>query len=128
MLLRLPAEDDTNKSSPQIWLRPSQIKIKYEVSTRSQQIFEVVAPTQLTTPFRSAPESIGNLYHNKVPGNVFGILSKDGIQRAYDAFTGLEGGYAIPRLYKHISDAGGVLGVRLEHQYSGHPNEGLFLH
>jgi hypothetical protein len=114
MLLRLPAEDDTNENTPQIWLRPSQIKIQYEVSTPSQQILEVVAPTQLTTPFRLTPETLANLHHNKVPRGVFTKLSKDAMQEIYDAFTHWEGEYAIPRLYKHISDAGGVLGMRLE--------------
>ena len=114
MLLRLPAEDDTNKNTPQIWLRPSQIKIQYEISTQSQQILEVVAPTQLTTPFRLSPETLANLHHNEVPRDVFRKLNTNAMQEFYDAFTNWEGEYAIPRLYKHISDSGGVLGMRLE--------------
>lgn len=114
MLLQYPPEEDVDPAIPRLWLRPSQIKIQYENPTRSQQVLEVVAPTQLATPHRISSQIIANLNYNGVPTKVLGNVAHEAMEEIYSSFTNWDGEYAFVKLYKLIADTGGVLNMRLE--------------
>lgn len=64
------------------------------------------------TPAKLSEEVIKNLHHNGVPASVFIGLLQQRLQEVVDGLTAWEGPDAMPKLWKAVETAEGVIGAR----------------
>ena len=112
MLVHHP--DDTHED-PRIWLRPSQVKIKYAADrTRDPAllILDVVRSSHTRTPSRLSVETIINLAENGVPATAFIKLIQDGLKALITPLVQWEGPDAMRDLWIAVARTGGVMSSR----------------
>lgn len=104
--------DPTDHSpDPRIWIRHSQRKIKFgrESDTAlaglspAQYIFDLVAPTHVTTPTRLSRHTIINLAHNGVPNSVFAALMRAGLEAEITPLMKWDGPNATQLLWNAVN-------------------------
>ncbi|KAI0937310.1 hypothetical protein AcV5_005250 [Taiwanofungus camphoratus] len=88
-LWALHPEDRDPNTTPKVWTRSSQRKIKYNDATLglAQRIFDLVAPPRITKPSRLSKHTIMNLSHNGVPSHIFISLMRECLQKEIEALT-----------------------------------------
>lgn len=110
LLILHPTEDLKADDSPQIWLRPSQKKIKYERSSeidRAHLILDVLRRSEFRNPARLSTEIIVNLAENGVTYETLQDLMNIGLDGIAAGLTTWSGTNAMPRLWMEISKING---------------------
>lgn len=109
-----PADDS---SEPRIWIRPSQRKIKFGRESdkalaglsSAQYIFDLVAPTRVTTPTRLSRHTIINLAHNGVRASVFAALMRAGLEAEITPLMEWDGPNAMQLLWHAVNKVTGTM-------------------
>ncbi|KAJ3926978.1 MAG: RNA dependent RNA polymerase-domain-containing protein [Lentinula lateritia] len=98
----------------QVVLRSSQIKICYPsvLLDPSHLTMDILRFSHTKTPAKLSEEVIKNLHHNGVPASVFIGLLQQRLQEVVDGLTAWEGPDAMPKLWKAVETAEGVIGAR----------------
>ncbi|KAJ3874138.1 RNA dependent RNA polymerase-domain-containing protein [Lentinula edodes] len=98
----------------QVILRSSQIKICYSsvLLDPSHLTMDILRFSHTKTPAKLSEEVIKNLHHNGVPASVFIGLLQQRLQQVVDGLTAWEGPDAMPKLWKAVEAAEGVIGAR----------------
>jgi len=101
---------------PRVWLRPSQIKIRYEKDAIARepalQTIDVLRSSHSRHGCRLSAETIIILEDNGVPKEVFSSLLEEGVKDVITAFTTWSGPTAMFDLYATVDRAGGVTAAR----------------
>lgn len=113
--LLLYKEDDYD-DKPRIWLRPSQIKIRYDTLCRPQVTLQVLRKSYVTSPARLSTEVIINLAEGGVPHSVLTQLFRDGLEHQ---ISGLMAWDDLQGLWSTIARSGGVFSARLARECPG---------
>ena len=77
-----PKPDSLREDEPVVWVRPSQVKIKYPESLPPDPaalIIDVFPPTRMKSPARLTSEVLINLSENGVPHEIFLKLLREGL-------------------------------------------------
>ncbi|CCM00780.1 uncharacterized protein FIBRA_02822 [Fibroporia radiculosa] len=113
-------------SSPRVWLRPSQVKIKHSTTNQLPAnldpalcTIDVLRPSRLTSPVRLSTETIINLAENGVPTDVFINLMKATLKAKVHSLTNWEGSLGLFKLWMNVARAGNVFMARLAREAAG---------
>ena len=101
---------------PRIWIRGSQLKIKYRSNTpldRSLRILDLVRLPRVNTPSSLYMQSILNMHNNGVGFAAFEKILNDGLKSILDGFANWTGPKASICLAKAVADSGKIMGKRL---------------
>ncbi|THV08462.1 hypothetical protein K435DRAFT_641686, partial [Dendrothele bispora CBS 962.96] len=111
MLSEHPTDDH---DEPRVWLRSSQIKIKYDplIHEPELQTIDVLRSSHSHHGCRLSAETIIILADNGVPNEVFANLMEEKVKDVVAAFTSWEGPNAMLDLYSTVDRAGGVTSAR----------------
>lgn len=109
-------KEDDNSEKPRIWLRPSQIKIRYETLDRPQVTIQVLRKSYVTSPARLSTEVIINLAEGGVPHPVLTQLFRDGLE---NHISGLMQWDDLQELWTTVARSGGVMSARLARESPG---------
>ncbi|KAF5367171.1 hypothetical protein D9758_004049 [Tetrapyrgos nigripes] len=111
---------DDEDPTPKIWIRDSQRKIKYPTltgpswHTRAHRIFDLVSVSHpASSSVFLSKQSILNMWHNKVPVQVFLYLMEQGLIETLRPLGEWRGKWAMLQLWDTISKIGRVSGTRL---------------
>ncbi|KAF8067671.1 RNA dependent RNA polymerase-domain-containing protein [Lyophyllum atratum] len=116
---------ETSPSGPlEIWLRPSQIKIRYPADHHdpldlSLRIFEILQTPRMRSPARVSPETIINFAENGVPHPIFIHLLRASIAQIVEGLTTWEGPDAMYTLWTNVERAGAVVTSRRAREAGG---------
>ncbi|KAJ3538183.1 hypothetical protein NM688_g6556 [Phlebia brevispora] len=100
-----------NSTEPKIWIRHSQLKIKFGPPAKhaipglnpAQYIFDLVAPSDITTPTRLSRHTIINLAHNGVPALAFEDMMRAGLEKEITPLMTWEGPNAMELLWNAVN-------------------------
>ncbi|KAG7091934.1 hypothetical protein E1B28_008326 [Marasmius oreades] len=114
LLLDAQTED---KGTPEIWLRQSQIKIRYSVKPDidpSHLTVDILRLSRVRSPARLSTEVIINLHHNGVPADVFKDIAEENLKAKIEPFFDFgvdeqDMTMASKRLWKTAEEAENVL-------------------
>ncbi|KAF9268058.1 hypothetical protein L218DRAFT_892734 [Marasmius fiardii PR-910] len=111
MLLQHPTD---NSSEPRVWIRPSQIKIRYAQNSDddARLIIDVLRSCHSRTQCTLGTETIINLAENGVPPESFFLLLDTGFDRLLASLTTWEGENAMFELWCALARLGGVMAAR----------------
>lgn len=107
---------------PEVWLRPSQRKIKFDTTSPldpAHCVIDVLRRSHLKYPSRLSAEVIINLAENGVTHAVFVKLLQDNLHDVYTSLTDWDDELAIPRLWSNIARLGGVMSARMAREFRG---------
>lgn len=113
LLLHNEADDN---DEPRIWLRPSQVKIRYEALGRPQVTLQVLRKSYVTSPARLSTEVIVNLAEGGVPHPVLTQLFREGLEQH---ISGLMQWDDMQELWSTVARSGGVMSARLAREAPG---------
>ncbi|KIO08385.1 hypothetical protein M404DRAFT_997314 [Pisolithus tinctorius Marx 270] len=122
LLIVHPDSFTNNSEPPCVWLRPSQIKIKYPVGIplpKAQVTIDVLRSSHLRCPSCLSAEIIVNLAENGVPYGVFLDLTRQNLDDIVDKLLAWDGPAAMFELWCHVAQAGGVIGARKAREAAG---------
>lgn len=123
LLIVHPNPSMNESDTPCVWLRPSQIKIKYPDSgvrlPKGQVIIDVLRSSHVRSPSRLAAETIVNLAENGVPFDVFTNLMREDLDNMVDRFLEWEGPDAKFKLWHNVARGGGVVAARMAREAGG---------
>jgi RNA-dependent RNA polymerase len=122
LLLRHPDSSENESLTPCVWLRPSQIKIKYptiQPLPDAQITIDVLRSSHLRTPSHLSAETIINLAENQVPHQVFVNLAKENLDAIVDSLLDWDGPDAMFKLWHSVARAGGVVAARMAREAAG---------
>ncbi|KAG5653736.1 hypothetical protein H0H81_010993 [Sphagnurus paluster] len=110
----LEASETSTTESPKLWLRPSQIKIKYPAGHHdhddpSLRIIDLLRTSYMRSPGRVSAETIINLAENGVPHSVFVQLMQSNLAELVEGLTTWEGPDAMYNLWTNVERAGAVI-------------------
>ncbi|TFK18696.1 hypothetical protein FA15DRAFT_243960 [Coprinopsis marcescibilis] len=105
--VRHPTDDST---TPRIWIRASQNKIKNTLLDRPHRIFELVAPSHPTLGDSLTQQSILNIYHNGVSPEKLVKLFEQGLREEVAPLLDWDDPI---KLLDAVNKAGGVSGARM---------------
>lgn len=116
--------DISYNEPPKIWMRPSQIKIKYPPNHHdpldpSHRIIEVLRTSHMRSPARISAETIINLSENGVPSFIFEDLLKAQVREIKESLTTWEGPDAMYKLWSTVERSGAVLFSRRAREAAG---------
>src|ERR1700722_5927824 len=99
-----PEEKENKHEEPRIWLRPSQIKIRFPPVPRDPAMLwiDLLRPSHMRTPGRLAIEIIICLAENGVPHQLFVALLREGLETMVSALTTWEGPDAMYQLWYNV--------------------------
>lgn len=105
---------DDDDTTPKVWLRPSQIKIKYPKACADPafKIIDVLRSSHSRVSCRLSVETIINLCENGVPKEVFGELLQRSLDKLVDDLLTWDGEDAMPQLWMTVSRQGRVVSTR----------------
>ncbi|KAI0674419.1 RNA dependent RNA polymerase-domain-containing protein [Trametes maxima] len=117
----LPMDEEQH---PMIWLRPSQVKIKYtshplDDADPTLLTIDVVRVSRLTTPIRLSVETITNLAENGVPYVHFSKLFEMDLRERVDALLRYTRVEDMPLLWNAVAREGGVMMARMTREAAG---------
>ncbi|KAL4070840.1 RNA dependent RNA polymerase-domain-containing protein [Scleroderma citrinum] len=123
-LLIVHPDPCTNESDiPCVWLRPSQIKIKYPDSQaplpKGHVTIDILRSSHMRSPSCLAAETIVNLAENGVPYDVFVNLMMKNLDDIVDKLLEWEGPNATFNLWENIARGGGVVLARMAREAAG---------
>ncbi|EGO05196.1 hypothetical protein SERLA73DRAFT_68825 [Serpula lacrymans var. lacrymans S7.3] len=122
LLLLHPGDLENDSDDPAVWLRPSQIKIKYSPDAPApagRLTIDVLRSSHMSSPSRLAAETIINLAENGVPHEVFVNLMKSGVDSIVDGLMDWDGPDAMFRLWFSVARSGGVVSARMAREVGG---------
>ncbi|KAF9244585.1 RNA dependent RNA polymerase-domain-containing protein [Melanogaster broomeanus] len=122
LLLRHPDSSENESLTPCIWLRPSQVKIKYPVDqplSDAHITIDVLRSSHLRTPTHLSAETIVNLAENQVPHQVFVNLVKENLNTIVDSLLDWNGPDSMFKLWNSVARAGGVITARMAREAAG---------
>ncbi|KAF9229158.1 hypothetical protein BS17DRAFT_742893 [Gyrodon lividus] len=122
LLLRHPDSLENGSTIPCVWLRPSQIKIKYPMDQPypdAHMTIDVLRSSHLRTPSHLSAETIINLAENQVPHQVFVNLTKANLDAIVDSLLDWDGPHAMFKLWHSVARAGGVVSARIAREAAG---------
>ncbi|KAG1767262.1 RNA dependent RNA polymerase-domain-containing protein [Suillus occidentalis] len=122
LLLLHPDHSENCSDVPRVWLRESQIKVKYPQTQKlspSQLTIDVLRSSHMRSPSRLAAETIVNFAENGVPHSVFIDLMKEGLDTIVNSLLDWDGPDAMYRLWHSVARAGSVVGSRLAREAGG---------
>ncbi|KAI0646405.1 RNA dependent RNA polymerase-domain-containing protein [Trametes meyenii] len=115
---------------PTVWLRPSQLKIKYTDRPPHERLLaddadpalltiDVLRASHLTTPIRLSVETITNLAENGVPYARFRELFETDLKERVDALLRYTRPEDMPLLWNAVAREGGVMNARMTREAAG---------
>ncbi|KAI0372068.1 hypothetical protein BV20DRAFT_1065820 [Pilatotrama ljubarskyi] len=115
---------------PTVWLRPSQLKIKYTSLPLNECLLppdsdpalltiDVLRASRMHSPARLSIETITNLAENGVPHECFKELFKVNLQERLDALLQYKEPADMPLLWNAIAREGGVITARIVREAAG---------
>lgn len=121
---------DLPNDEPMIFLRPSQIKIKYSAAQLQECILpkdidpamltiDVLRASRMSSPARLSVETIMNLAENGVPDNVFQDLFRVDVEERLDRLLNTEREDALFHIWTALEREGGVMRERMARQAAG---------
>ncbi|KAI5998175.1 RNA dependent RNA polymerase-domain-containing protein [Pisolithus albus] len=103
-----------------IWIRSSQSKISLpKPIPDSQRIFELLAPSRVTGPSRLSAQTIVNLIHNGVSGEVIRKLMAHGLQEEVKDLVDWSSPESMLRVWRAVEKAGCVVISRIQRRAAG---------
>jgi RNA-dependent RNA polymerase len=115
-----PNHEENLEDRPQVWLRPSQIKIRYPLPLDPAMLWiDLLRHSHMRVPGRLAVETIICLAENKVPHDVFAGLLRDGLQSLVADLTVFEGQDAMFKLWYNIAKHKSVIAARVAREAHG---------
>ncbi|KAI0944787.1 hypothetical protein AcW1_001640 [Taiwanofungus camphoratus] len=129
-LLVLHPDECENESPHCVWLRDSQIKIRYglqplencylsDTADVANCTLDILRASRLTSPARLSTETIINFAENGVSNAVFVKLMQDSMRKKVQGLTTWEGSSGLYQLWTNVAHAGGVLSARLARVAAG---------
>lgn len=123
----LSPDDAVFGGPPRIWIRHSQLKIKFGDPSGTalpnlspaHYIFDLVAPSSTSSPARLSKHTIINLAHGGVPAGVFASLMKDSLEAELLPFMQWEGRNAMVQLWNTVNKATGTTMALMQETSSG---------
>ncbi|KAG2056931.1 hypothetical protein BDR06DRAFT_980975 [Suillus hirtellus] len=122
LLILHPDSAENCSDVPRVWLRESQIKVKYPETRKLSSghlTIDVLRSSHMRSPSRLAAETIVNFAENGVPHSVFIDLMKEGLDAIVDGLLDWDGPDAMYRLWQSVARAGAVVGSRLAREAGG---------
>ncbi|KAH7928507.1 hypothetical protein BV22DRAFT_1082792 [Leucogyrophana mollusca] len=122
LLLLHPNANENESDTPRIWLRDSQVKVKYQPDippSAGRLVIDVLRAAHLRTPSRLSAETIVNLAENGVPHEVFIDLVKRGLDTIVDGLLDWDGPDAMYRLWRSVARSGHVFAARQAREAGG---------
>ncbi|KAG1757697.1 RNA dependent RNA polymerase-domain-containing protein [Suillus lakei] len=122
LLLLHPDPSENCSDVPRVWLRESQIKVKYPQTQKLSHghlTIDVLRSSHMRSPSRLAAETIVNFAENGVPHSVFIDLMKEGLDAIVNSLLDWDGPDAMYRLWHSVARAGAVIGSRLAREAGG---------
>jgi hypothetical protein len=102
-------DPEDRSPEPRIWLRTSQIKIKYKSPLqRSQRIFDLVDSARPSSSVSLSAQSIINLHFNGVPRETLIHLMEQGLREELEPLLKWEGPHALRCLWDVVAKLGGI--------------------
>ncbi|KAG2154722.1 RNA dependent RNA polymerase-domain-containing protein [Suillus clintonianus] len=122
LLLLHPDSSENCSDVPRVWLRPSQIKVKYPPTQKlspGHLTIDVLRSSHMRSPSHLAAETIVNFAENGVPHSVFIDLMKEGLDVIVNSLLDWKGPDAMYRLWHSVARAGAVVSSRLAREVGG---------
>lgn len=110
------------RDRPIIWIRDSQNKIEYSTLDRAHRILDLLDashPAPSSSIHRLSAQSIVNLSHNKVPGEVFESFMKDGLEALVGPLMDWFQPFSKVSMYDALDKMGSVHGSRMTRMAGG---------
>ncbi len=109
------------RDPPRIWIRHSQIKIKYPISQHdpAHYVVDVLRSSHLTSPAHLSSETIINFAENGVNPQVFCRLMELAINARVSALLDWEGEDGCKKLWNKVAEEGGVFSARVSRLFPG---------
>lgn len=116
-----PDEAKNLEHSPLVWVRPSQVKIKYSDQPLDPAMLwiDLLRTSHMRSPARLSAEVIINLAENKVPHPPFLELLRRGLQEIVSGLTTWEGKDAMFALWHSVAKHGCVMPARIAREAVG---------
>ncbi|KDQ60341.1 hypothetical protein JAAARDRAFT_126352, partial [Jaapia argillacea MUCL 33604] len=116
-----PTMEGSMDDEPRIWLRKSQVKIKYgdDNADPANFIIDVLRKSHMTVQGRLSTETIMNLAQNNVPHKVLIDLMHDGIMNTAKSLTSCAGPDGDIQLWLNVARADGIFPARLARLVQG---------
>ncbi|KAF5380169.1 hypothetical protein D9615_006104 [Tricholomella constricta] len=118
-------KSETSTTEPlKVWLRPSQIKIRYPPGHHdpldpSLRIIDLLRTSYMRSPGRISAETIINLAENGVPHAIFVHLLRTNLAEVVNGLTIWEGPEAMYNLWTNVERAGAVVFSRRAREAAG---------
>ncbi|OAX44361.1 hypothetical protein K503DRAFT_846492 [Rhizopogon vinicolor AM-OR11-026] len=122
LLILHPDPSENSSDVPRVWLRQSQVKIKYpamKMLSNCHLTVDVIRASHMRSPSRISAETIVNFAENGVPHQVFIDLMKEGLDAIVDNLLDWDGPDAMFRLWHTVARAGAVVAARLAREAGG---------
>lgn len=122
LLIMHPDSFTNDSDAPRVWLRPSQIKIKYPNNfpmPRAWVTIDVLRSSHLRCPSCLSAEIIVNLADNGVPFEAFLGVIRENLDEVVDKLLVWDGPAAMFELWYHVAKAGGVVAARKAREAAG---------
>lgn len=105
--------DDVDPT-PKVWLRPSQVKIKYPPTAKDDayRVVDVLRSSHSRPSCRLSIETIINLSANGVPNKAFRKLLRQSLDSLVESFTKWDDQDDLFRLWRTVSHIGRVFSIR----------------
>ncbi|KAI0777795.1 RNA dependent RNA polymerase-domain-containing protein [Trametes elegans] len=118
------------EEQPTVWLRPSQLKIKYAPCALSERLLlpdadpalltiDVLRASRMNTPVRLSIETITNLAENGVPHDCFRRLFEVNLKERINQLLRYERAEDMPLLWHAVAREGGVMMARMAREAAG---------
>ncbi|KAF8131526.1 RNA dependent RNA polymerase-domain-containing protein [Boletus edulis] len=105
-----------------IWIRSSQTKIQLGPTSelgRAQRIFDLLAPSRVTTPSRLSSQTLVNLASNGISHQILKELMAKGLQEEIQSFIDWNKPQSMILVWKAVERAGSVVVSRLRRLLAG---------
>lgn len=105
-----------------IWIRPSQTKMKLGPASelgQAQRIFDLLAPSRVTSPSRLSSQTLINLSYNGINHQVLKDLMALGLREEIQSFINWAHPQSMVMVWKAVERAGGVVVTRLRRLLTG---------
>ncbi|KAH7912600.1 RNA dependent RNA polymerase-domain-containing protein [Hygrophoropsis aurantiaca] len=122
LLLLHPEAAANDCDISQVWLRDSQIKVKFPADatmSAGHLTIDVLRASHLSTPSRLSAETIINLAENGVPHDSFVDLVKRDLDTIVDELLDWDGSDAMYKLWSSVARSGHVFPARLAREAGG---------
>jgi RNA-dependent RNA polymerase len=116
-----PDVDSSAQDRPTVWVRPSQVKIKYPdytVLDPAMLVIDIVQASHMK-PGRLKAETVINLAENDVPHKILVQLLQNGLDEHITGLIQWEGPEAMLELWCNLAHKGGVMAARRARDASG---------